>query len=272
MTSYRYRPHLLWARNACFGLLIGLAAIVLATMTIAGYWAVGVFLAVLILGEAWLIKYVFNRLISVQVTTNESAILYTSRQRNIQMAYHQIKKLRFPSAKYVGGWVKISSESESIRLTVVLEGIADFLRDLKAGLDRQPVTIDYDEKKLFNFFKTAAYSDQSWARLYDIFWRLLGAHILAVFVGIMLTSLVHPDAPFAMKGLIGIMSSFWVTGVYVYTEQSFVKIIEKQANPTTWTYPPRDRTYEAQVYRKGMVWGGLIYAIAMVSYLTLQAQ
>lgn len=261
MTTYHYRPHLKWGQKFTIWLLTGLGGCVFVLFTAMGYGWLGLILALLLLGEAWLIRYFFNRFIRVKVTTTDDGIQYQNAKANLQLGYDQIQVLRFPSAKYLGGWIRISTASDSIRLTVVLEGIGEFLRELKHGLDRHQTAADYDAKKLFSFFKTAVYSDQSWARLYDVFGRLIGAHFGAFFVGALLTFVLRPDLPIFSKMLIGLLSSFWVMSVYFYGEQRFIKVIEQQTDPNTWEYPPRDLAQEAAVYRQGIKWGAITYLL-----------
>ena len=263
MTSYRYRPHLRWARNYTFWGLHGLGGFVFILMAAIGYWPLGLGLLALVVGEAWLIRYFLNRFIHVQITTDEQGLNYKNGKGSVQIPYAQIDHIRFPNAKYVGGWIKIQTRSQTIRLTVVLEGIGEFIRELKQGLDRHNSNLHYDENKLFSFFKTSLYSDQSWARLYEVFGRLMGAQVLALIVGTLLASILRPTLPIILKIGMGLFSVFWVVGIYLLSEYRFIKAIEQQTDPTTWDYPERNVRLEATIYRQGAKWGAIAYGLAM---------
>jgi hypothetical protein len=89
--------------------------------------------------------------------------IYTNRKGVIIIPFDTITHLKFPSVKYTGGWIKIVSPKNSIRLTVVIQDIGDFLQELKNALDRKEFSNCYNRKKMFSFFKTAEFSNQCWS-------------------------------------------------------------------------------------------------------------
>ena len=52
-----------------------------------------------------------------------------------QSTYDEIIEIKYPSIRYMGGWMKIKHTNGKIRLTVVLENIGDFMYRLKEILD-----------------------------------------------------------------------------------------------------------------------------------------
>jgi len=107
-----------------------------------------------------------KRFKSINVTLTDDAIVYNNAKKQIIIPYEDIQKLVFPSVKYTGGWIKIVYKGGSIRLTVVLEHIGDFVYELKQKMDDREMAHVYNEKKLVSFFKTAVFADESWERIY----------------------------------------------------------------------------------------------------------
>ena len=159
----------------------------------------------------------------------------------------------------MGGQIKIVSKNNTIRLTVVLQNIGDFLQELKNALDQNGLSSCYDRKKFFRFFKTAVYADQSWTRLYSIFSKFILATVLSAIIGVIYAISTH----LSILGIIlwVILSTLWPTIICIYTEFIFVRRIAKQSNEESFKCPPQDRTYEKAFYRKAVLFGTLIYFI-----------
>ena len=127
-----------------------------------------VILLVMILLQVTLSYFIFlRRFKEIDVTLTDDAIIYNNIKEQMIIPYEYILKVEFPSIRYTGGWVKIIYPEGNIRLTVVLENVGDFIFELKKRLDSIGKSDVYNEKKIFNFFKTASFSDESWERLYD---------------------------------------------------------------------------------------------------------
>ncbi len=179
--TYFYRKHmrhpikfLLLFEGIIFGLvllmLIGSILtkdIPLNTVTIV-IVGIGLFFTLIISSIALALVYllIYRRFQSISITLTPDYLVYSNSSGQIVLSYQDIRKLDFSSIKYTGGWMKIHYGGGIIRLTVVLENISDFISNLKEKLDERGSHQVYDEKKLFSFFKTATFSDESWARIY----------------------------------------------------------------------------------------------------------
>lgn len=60
--------------------------------------------------------------------------------------------------------IKLIHSNGNIKLTMVLENISDFTKNLKKQLDKNNKSNVYDERKMNNFYKTAISSDYGWER------------------------------------------------------------------------------------------------------------
>jgi hypothetical protein len=115
---------------------------------------------------------------------------------------------------------------------------------------------------LFGFLKTAAASDQSWERAYSllgkIFLLILNISI-AIFTGFIFGT--FPFYGFILAIIWGILSMVWITVAYVIAEIILMREIAKRSNESTFTFPPRDLTYEKLVFDKTFVWGNVTYFV-----------
>lgn len=124
-------------------------------------------ISIVILLELLLIYALFFRRFKyISVTLDEQGIMYTNIKEQIFIPYEEIRMIKFPSIKYMGGWTKIVYGNGNIRLTVVLENIGEFMAQLKQKLDERNMKEVYNEKKYFTFYKTGIFADESWSRIY----------------------------------------------------------------------------------------------------------
>jgi hypothetical protein len=265
---YRYRKHLRWGQYilpvffglgavAPWGALLVLlrsgspaadAGFVFAPVISAIFLAAGV--------PCWWLYY---RLAGVVITLGDDALVYRYRGGTKRFPYDRLKPLCFPSVRYMGGWMALRSGGDTVRLTVVVEGIGTLLRELKAALDDRDLSDLYDQDQLFRFLKTAEYADQSWQLAYNFAWILLLATLAWAALGAVGGFLAgaHP------RVIIGwaTVSALWPTGVYLGTVIRFGRRLAKLADEVSFTCPSRDREWERAVYRKGMAWGLGSYVI-----------
>ncbi len=266
--EYRYRKHIHWGRyvilGVCgIGLLLMLGFIVILAREAAMTCLTGLFavlgLVILIEGIAgWTIYF---RLAGTVVSLTEEALIYKNRGVEKRFPLESLY-LEFASIKYTGGWLKIKSGGETIRLTVVLEDISGFVQELKARLDGKQLSSHYDAHKLFGFLKTAAASDQSWERLYGLFGKLV---LLMLDLGIA----IFAGYEFGTIRLYGVLlasswvaaSILWVTIAYTIAEIILMRQIARQSNEAAFTFPARDPAYEKLVFDRAFLWGGLTYLL-----------
>ena len=275
--TYHYRKHVRWCKYA-FTIFLAVMAVALCVgailvsqlvETLAGWETLLSFSSYCLCCSAlaifsWIF---FGRLASVGVSIDDDCLVYDSSHAHVTIALEQITRLTFPSIRYVGGWVKVVSQERNIRLTVVLEGIAEFLQELKAALDRKGLQDRYDRRAFFRFLKTAAISDQSWERLYSIFWKGALLSVLTALMGYALAGLNG-------TGVLGkvwwtAISFYWPTVVFIVTEVAFARRLAKEADEEPFTFPPRDVTYERAVYRGAVWWGCLTYCLAAPALLAI---
>ncbi len=188
---------------------------------------------------------VLSRFQAISVTLTEESIIYTNAKSRKVIPYGDIEGLRFPSIRYTGGWVKIKYQGGTIRLTVALEEVGDFITKLKEKLDELGRSQVYHEEKLFSFYKTAVFSDESWDRVY----RNYKTYILINFLSIIINTLIIRLGSFngnkkalvygsIIAPLIGFVSSEIMIGIQV----------KKRVNRENLTLLPRDLSFEHKIY------------------------
>jgi len=136
----------------------------------------------------------FKRFKAIKITLTDDAIVYNNTKKQIIIPYEDIQKLTFPSIKYTGGWLKIAYKGGSIRLTVVLEHIGDFIYELKEKIDNREMKQVYNEKKMFSFFKTAVFADESWERVYYSYkFQLVMSYICIIITTVIILCFDNPN-------------------------------------------------------------------------------
>ena len=282
--EYRYRAHIRWAQYVFPLFFTGIILVFWGYVALLG--AVSwfrrseplaflflVLISVLVPALGLVTSYIFYRLAGVRVRLDEHAVVYRDRSGEQRVPFEDITTVCVNRPiLYVGGWVKIVSRSGSIRLTVVVEGIGAFLQELKAALDRKGLSNRYHQAKFFRFLKTAEFSDQSWARLYSNYGELILISVAFVVVnaalGISLAAAIGISLSLAF--LWGLVTYFWPPLVFRVVEITFMRRFARGADEGTFSCPPRDPAYEHKVYRKAVLWGGVVYyALSLVLWLLL---
>ena len=223
MREYVYRKHLRKPGKYLI-LIIGLILSIILELGLIYYFRAndkdkafiaGLFLGILvmiliIIGIEFLVLYflMFRKFKKVKVCLTDDGITYDNLKGNEFIAYESIEAIKFPSIRYVGGWVKIKSNNKTIRLTVVLEKIGDFMEELKKQLDIRGMDKVYSEKKVYNFCKTATYSDQSWERIYEKFKFMVFVYILSMLIAFGYSVFINPYSPLLLNILIIMLYPF----------------------------------------------------------------
>ena len=273
--EYQYRPHIRWFLYYVIPLITGIG--------IALTWLVIVFLSVikkgsfedlmldgislsgLFLLQAVIFGYLFYRLTVVRVSISDGGINYKHHSGNIQIRPEEITKIQFPSLPYMGGWIKIIAGSKTIRLTVVVEAIGDFLKELKELLDQSGNAHRYDRKKFFGFLKTATYADQSWARLYSFFGVLIMTIIVLVVAALSLG--LFADIPMIWLALLVMASPLWPLGAWIVCELRLARKFAKGASEEGFFCPPRDPVYERTLFHRGLLMAGMVYGLIFIGFM-----
>jgi hypothetical protein len=274
--EYVYRKHLRILNKVSFIALLSIAALLVVLAVLLNIFVedgegritaltILFSLAGVMVGEAFLMRYFFGRFTKVKVTLDDEGVTYENYKGVQQIPYEKITSLEFPSVKYVGGWIKINTMEQSIRLTVVVHNIQSLIRELKEQLDKRGMEV-YQEKKLWSFFKTAMYSDASWERLYRIFWKMIFS-LIGFFGFSILVSLIagRSDLIFGQFYVVLIL----VLVLYIIPEGKFGKRMTSQLTEYDYKLILNDVFYENQVYRKVFILGTIIYFIQLVIFLLL---
>lgn len=219
-----------------------------------------------IMAIEFLILYfvLFRRFKKISVSLTDEGIVYNNINGVTNIPYKEITSLKFPYVRYMGGWIKIMHGKSNIKLTVVLENIGDFLKNLKQKLD--DMNFKYDEKKMYNFYKTAEFSDQSWERVYDyIKWLILfvalnvALSVFFIFLGIETAS-----------AFLLIMCSIVIPViVFVIAEAVIGRKLARGASIESFSVPERDKKFELSVYKWAFGVYTVLYLIVNIYLLTM---
>ena len=204
-----------------------------------------------------------RRFKKINVTLKEDCIIYNNAKKKIIIPYDDIEKIACPSIKYTGGWVKIVYKGGNIRLTVVLENIGDFLYNLKAILDSKGKNDIYNEKKMFSFFKTASFSDESWQRLYDN----AKLQVLLYYVSCILTIIILFFSDRTQSNEMFIMGGILAPAIgYLLAEMIIVASVRKRIIKNEFKIKPRDVELENKILRIFMIASTSIYILAVLIF------
>jgi hypothetical protein len=203
----------------------------------------------------------YRRFKKINVTLTEYGILYNNAKGETIIPFENIKTLKFPSVKYTGGWLKIVHTKGNIRLTVVLENVGDLVKNLKDKLDERNMSHVYNENKMYKFFKTSEYSDQSWERLYEIVKFLMIFIVTNLIIsGVVSGFITEAPVKFLVifSGFIGPMLP------YLVSEIIFGRKLAKGAMKESFSVPKRDKTFENKVYRWAFGAYTIIYFVMII--------
>lgn len=222
-------------------------------------------LSLILIVETAIGWYFLYRLTGVVVSIDEQGVVYRYRGGVKHLRFETLR-VESSSIRYTGGWMKLVSGKDVIRLTVVLEDIGEFIQELKSALDNRGLSSHYDPQKLFAFMKTAVAADQSWERVYGIFEKLF---LIIFVVGITIANgFILGTTLFGSLAICwGSFSIFWIMGAYIFAEIILMRKIAKESNEQAFSFPPRDLGYERHVFNKAVSWGGWLYFL--ISLLTL---
>lgn len=266
--EYRYRKHIHWGQYVipivfsliCL-LLLGLSVYLgfqLRNIFVAGIMVIIAFIVFIEGGVSW---YLYYRLAGTSVSVTDDDLIYKNRKTEKRYPLESIS-LEFSSIKYTGGWVKIKTGKDTIRLTVVLEDLSGFLQELKTKLDHKQLSSHYDAHQLFGFIKTAVAADQSWERVYSLFGKIFLLMLdigIAIFIGFTFGTIPTYGS---LLSLIWVgFSMLWTGTAYTITEIILMRPIAKQSDEDAFTFPPRDLSYEKLVLDRTFIWGSIAYIL-----------
>ena len=215
-----------------------------------------------IIGIEFIILYhiIFKRFKNIRAVLTKDGIVYRNVKGETFVAYEDITELRFPSIKYAGGWLKIVHRHGDIKLTVVLENIGEFLKNLREELDKRGMQEVYDEKAIYSFYKTAYYSDQSWERVYSYIRGLLlfiGGNLT---ISLIFVALTKNDG---FRFIAVITAALFPTIAFIVSEVIIGRKLARGASEESFTVPARDKVFEIKTYKR--IFG--IYSVVYILFL-----
>ena len=285
--EYRYRKHIRWGQYIIPALFGGVALFIVAGCLITMGFAMlsdaileptshvkaaagGVMgiLTLVVLAEGALAWYLYYRLAGVRFVLDDEAATYVYRGGEKRIPYDDIVRIKTPSIRYFGGWLKVVSQSDTIRLTLSVENMSKLVRRLKEELDRRGLEERYDRAELLGFLKTATFLDQSCERLFRSIWRiaLLSLTSLGVVIGLGLPAGLYG------VGVIALLEAvlLWPLVPYLATEFIFGRRLKRLADEETFTCPDRDVPWEKRITRRAFLTGSLVFlGLSVVFYLFL---
>lgn len=271
---YRYRKHIGQLQYAGPFLIgaHGILLLVLGFRTISAEepWF-SMFLVVLFLvfaacaGVVWYLAY---RLAGIAVSIEDDTLVYTTRAGVRRVHLEDITALAFPPVKYAGRWIKIIMPGKDIRLAVVLDDIGGFLRELKEAMDARGLDDRYDQRKFFEFLKTATSSAQSEVRSNRYTWKT----VLILVLGMALAFVFMFSYESGMAGFL-LALNFILSLVFVHTgaEIALGRRFARETDEERFYCPARDPDMENAVYRKATWIGIAIYVVGLMAIVLVLA-
>jgi PH (Pleckstrin Homology) domain-containing protein len=231
----------------------------------ASLYAAGLTAMLVVLwGPVW---YLGFRMKDVRVFVDDAGLTYRHRSGEKRIPFAHITQLKFPSLRFLGGWVKITTRDGSIRIILALRDSVQFLQALKHGLDGEGLTDRYDRRKFFRFLQTATFCNNGFERLLSTWWNVLLAGSAAAIV----TWLLGTMKASSVADLILLTgSSFvWPLLIWLGAELAMAPRIARASDEESFSVPPRDRAHERKIYRIATLVGVLIYGLAASVALAL---
>ncbi|MFA9396803.1 MAG: hypothetical protein ACERKV_00860 [Clostridiaceae bacterium] len=222
------------------------------------FFIVGIVLVVFIGIEFILIYFImYKRFKKIYIVLSEDRIIYNNSKGEISVPYEDINNLKFPSIKYIGGWIKIIHGTGNIRLTVVLENIGDMVKNLKSKIDEKNVSCVYNEKAMYNFYKTSKYSDQSWERIYENVKYYFIAILINALVALVISLFVIKVSSKIIITLVAILGPVLI---FVIVEIILGRKLAKGSSKDSFSVPERDKHLEGKLYK----WAFEIYYVLFI--------
>lgn len=264
--TFQYRPHISAFRKIMpfvLGILAVLQFVIgtIMVQTIPFISIVFYTLGTIILVEAVVIHIVMRRMEAVRIQLTDEELVYTNRKGSQRVPYAKIIEVKYPSIRYMGGWIRIQTAEQTFRMTVVMKELPKLLDMLKQQLTVHDNIGAMDTQGYFSFYKTVTYSDQSWDRLYEIGPKLFGLTITTTLIGVLFEILFPLHSIFDSLRLFLYIA--YPAAIYIVTEILFAIQVAREASTDDMTVPQRNQEYERTVYRYSLVGGG----VALIAFI-----
>ena len=276
MKEYVYRKHLREPIKFLLVIMVLLISTILEIGIISGVrvdarerlfvFAIFAVIAVvlfIIVGLEFLALYhiMFKKFKNIKVSLNDEGITYHNIKGTQFIDYKSIQAIQFPSIKYFGGWVKIKSSEQTIRLTVVLENIGEFVKELKGKLDERGMSNLYNDKKIYDFCKTGIYSDHSWGRLYEKMKISSILYFVGMIVAIVYLDFINTEGFLLLYTLVIMLYPFIA---YIVAEIILGKKFSNKVKQEGHLIYERDKTQENIIYRNVYITLGILIVIFLI--------
>jgi hypothetical protein len=276
MKEYVYRKHLrepikfllvimvlLISMILEIGIISGLRADAGERGIISAIFSVVAVVLFIILGLEFLFLYhiMFKKFKNIKVLLNDEGITYHNIKGTQFIDYKSIQAIQFPSIKYFGGWVKIKSSGQTIRLTVVLENIGEFVKELKEKLDERGLSNLYSDKKVYDFCKTGIYSDHSWGRLYEKMKISSILYFIGMILAIVYSGFINTYGFLLLYTLVIMLYPFIA---YIVAEIILGKKFSNKIKQEGHLIYERDKTQENIIYRNSYIALGILIVIFLI--------
>ena len=241
--TYIYRKHIRKMKYFAFVFVaIGVVLLLLELLgVITEADGIGVTTGIFMIAYFSIFGIFIYRMSTTEITLSEEGVHYKNSSKDFFVRYEDIKEINTASVRNLGGYFTIIKDKKTkIRITVVLEGIHEFVFNLKKACDEKELDI-YNEKKLFKFYTTAYYSDTSWIRLYSLFLEMVIYFVLlAVLFNLMMIFGDDPETIFNFLTVFAASLFLWAVYYLYYEIGVLAKFINKNSNPETWKLPVVD--------------------------------
>ena len=276
MKEYVYRKHLREPIKFLLVIMVLLISMILEIGIISGLregaeergMIIAIFSVVavvlfIIIGLEFLFLYhiMFKKFKNIKVSLNDEGITYHNIKGTQFIDYKSIQAIQFPSIKYFGGWVKIKSSGQTIRLTVVLENIGEFVKELKEKLDEREMSNLYSDKKVYDFCKTGIYSDHSWGRLYEKMKISSILYFIGMILAIVYSGFINTDGFLLLYTLVIMLYPFIA---YIVAEIILGKKFSNKVKQEGHLIYERDKTQENIIYRNVYITLGILIVIFLI--------
>lgn len=266
MNDYYYRKHIKIFRYLNI-VPLGIVIIMLCILAIIAEEGKSIFLiiALILTFELVAIWCIMGRFKKVRISIDDEKIIYKNYKEEKLIKFEDITCIQFPSIKYIGGWMKIKSNNKTTRFTVVIKDVHRLSLKIKEQIDKRVMNNVYIDKRYNNFIKTATYADDSWERVYKIWWKLV------LFTIVTSTFSITIGLFFQLRGvvifLLTLISSFYPTLVYIITEVIFARKVGRLFKKNIGLILTRDTMYEGSVYKKALIMSLVIYILAALIFI-----
>lgn len=211
------------------------------------YFLIVINIAFITISLFLLIYYFYLRKLKIKkVILDDDYISYDKGNQSIKIKYEDIKLVDCSHFKYSRGWLKIKSkDNKVIKLTVNIENIAVFIKEFKEKLDEKKLSEVYNSKRMYDFYKTASYSDDSWERIYELLKFVPPATAVGVVVAFIFSFLVNE---IDIKLIIIVLLLSFPVLILLLTETILVIKHTLEMNNEEYIIRMRDYQYEHRVF------------------------